>query len=242
MSNNSFKCLMVIVITTLYVAFFFFNSIIIPYTAVNNKYIAKNDKENISDIHVRPGAPRQKPADEHMIAPADRSIQGAAFAEGPGSSSAGFDRQVSQGLSSRMDGASSVPDDSMDSVRSLTDYVEENAKLREKDKAGRDTRPSPACPDSTGQSVPNSSRQNESRVLLSGGSTVKAISSLSFKDKLWLVSILSRCSMEEFLNIMAMLEGGVTYQENLEMYLMLRGKVTDEEQQRLDALIKSYTQ
>ncbi len=41
---------------------------------------------------------------------------------------------------------------------------------------------------------------------------------------------------------MAMLEDGVTYQENLEMYRMLRGKVTDEEQERLDALIKSYTQ
>jgi len=38
-----------------------------------------------------------------------------------------------------------------------------------------------------------------------------------------------------------MLEDGVTYQENLEMYMILRQKVTDEEQKRLDNLIEAYT-
>lgn len=209
MSSNSFKCLLVMVITALYVVFFFFNCIIVPYPAVNNKYIAKTDRENISDIHVHPDTPRQKPADEHVVAPTGGGVQGG---------------------------------DSVCSISPLPNYSEEEAVPPGLDEADRDTRPSPEDPVKNGQPMPNSARQNESRVLLSGGSTLKAISSLSFKDKLWLVTILSRCSMEEFLKIMAMLEDGVTYQENLEMYRMLRGKVTDEEQERLDALIKSYTQ
>jgi hypothetical protein len=242
LSSNSFKCLLVMVITALYVVFFFFNCIIVPYPAVNNKYIAKTDRENISDIHVHPDTPRQKPADEHVVAPTGGGDQGAVSAEGSGPPVAGLDRQVSQGLSSRLDDASSPQDDSVHNVPPLPDYAEEEAKPPGSDQADRDTRPSPEDPVKNGQPMPNSARQNESRVLLSGGSTLKAISSLSFKDKLWLVTILSRCSMEEFLKIMAMLEDGVTYQENLEMYRMLRGKVTDEEQERLDALIKSYTQ
>lgn len=197
------------VITALYVVFFFFNCIIVPYPAVNNKYIAKTDRENNSSIHICPDTPRQKPADEHVVAPTGGGVQGG---------------------------------DSVCSISPLPDYAEEEAKPPGSDQADRDTRPSPEDPVKNGQPMPNSARQNESRVLLSGGSTLKAISSLSFKDKLWLVTILSRCSMEEFLKIMAMLEDGVTYQENLEMYRMLRGKVTDEEQERLDALIKSYTQ
>lgn len=209
MSSNSFKCLLVMVITALYVVFFFFNCIIVPYPAVNNKYIAKTDRENISDIHVHPDTPRQKPADEHVVAPTGGGVQGG---------------------------------DSVCSISPLPNYAEEEAVPPGLDEADRDTRSSPADPVKSGQPMPNSARQNRSRVLLSGGSTLKAISSLSFKDKLWLVTILSRCSMEEFLKIMAMLEDGVTYQENLEMYRMLRGKVTDEEQERLDALIKSYTQ
>lgn len=77
--------------------------------------------------------------------------------------------------------------------------------------------------------------------MLSGSRAVKALSALSLKDKLWLIKVLSRCSMEEFLRIRAMLEDGVTYQENLEMYMILRQKVTDEEQKRLDNLIEAYT-
>lgn len=221
---------------------FFFNCIIIPYTAVNDKYITQNGGKNISDIHVYPDTPRQKPADEHVMASTDKSTQGAVLAEEPGQSAAGSDRQAFQGLSSRLDDASSSNGDSIHDVRPLQDYTEEKAKPRRSVGAGWDTLPLPAGSGNTGQSMPNSARQNESRVLLSGGSTVKALSSLSFKDKLWLVTILSRCSMEEFLKIMAMLEDGVTYQENLEMYRMLRNKVTDEEQERLDTLIESYTQ
>jgi len=209
LSSNSFKCLLVMVITALYVVFFSFNCIIIPYPAVNNKYTAKTDRENISSIHICPDTPRPKLADEHVMASTGGDVQGG---------------------------------DSVCNISPLPNYAEEEAVPPGLDEAGRDTRPSPASPDNTGRTISNSARQNETRVLLSGGSTVKAISSLSFKDKLWLATILSRCSMEEFLNIMAMLEDGVTYQENLEMYRMLRGKVTDEEQQRLDALIKSYTQ
>ena len=209
MSSNSCKCLLVMVITALYVVFFFFNCIIVPYPAVNNKYIAKTDRENISSIHICPDTPRPKPADEHVMASTGGGVQGG---------------------------------DSVCNIPPQPNYAEEEAVPPGLDEADRDTRPSPADPVKNGQPMPNSARQNESRVLLSGGSTIKAISSLSFKDKLWLVTILSRCSMEEFLKIMAMLEDGVTYQENLEMYRMLRGKVTDEEQERLDALIKSYTQ
>ncbi|HOC09402.1 MAG TPA: hypothetical protein PKN88_07745 [Bacillota bacterium] len=209
MSSNSFKCLLVMVITALYVVFFFFNCIIVPYPAVNDKYIAKTDRENISSIHICPDTPRPKPADEHVMASTGGDVQGG---------------------------------DSVCNISPQPDYSEEEAVPPGLDEADRDTRPSPEDPVKNGQPMPNSARQNESRVLLSGGSTLKAISSLSFKDKLWLVTILSRCSMEEFLKIMAMLEDGVTYQENLEMYRMLRGKVTDEEQERLDALIKSYTQ
>jgi hypothetical protein len=242
LSSNSFKCLLVMVITALYVVFFSFNCIIIPYPAVNNKYTAKTDRENISSIHICPDTPRPKLADEHVMASTGGGVQGAVFAEGSDPPVADLDRRVSQGLSFRLDDASSPPADSVCNISPLPNYAEEEAVPPGLDEAGRDTRPSPASPDNTGRTISNSARQNETRVLLSGGSTVKAISSLSFKDKLWLATILSRCSMEEFLNIMAMLEDGVTYQENLEMYRMLRGKVTDEEQQRLDALIKSYTQ
>jgi hypothetical protein len=242
LSSNGFKCLLVMAITTFYVVFFFFNCIIIPYPAVNNKYIAKHDRKNTCDIHVRPDMPRQKPADGYVTTSTDESTQGAALAEVGGPPDAGFERQVSQEFSSRLDDASSPQGDDMHDIPPLPGYPEEETNPPWPDQAGRDTQPSPASPGNTGRTMPSSTRQNESRVLLSGGSTIKAISSLSFKDKLWLVTILSRCSMEEFLNIMAMLEDGVTYQENLEMYRMLRGKVTDEEQARLDALIKSYTQ
>jgi hypothetical protein len=170
--------------------------------------------------------PRQKPVDGYVTTSTDESTQGAALAEVGGPPDAGFERQVSQGFSSRLDDASSPQGDDMHDIPPLPGYPEEETNPPWPDQAGRDTQPSPASPGNTGRTMPSSTRQNESRVLLSGGSTIKAISSLSFKDKLWLVTILSRCSM----------------QENLEMYRMLRGKVTDEEQARLDALIKSYTQ
>jgi len=90
--------------------------------------------------------------------------------------------------------------------------------------------------------VPDSGRQGDSRVLLSGNGAAKAISSLSIRDKLWLAKILGRCSMQELLRIKDMLQGGVTYEENLEMYRILRQRVTDDEQKKLDTLIEAYTQ
>ena len=89
--------------------------------------------------------------------------------------------------------------------------------------------------------VPDTGRQGDSRVLLSGSGAASAISSLSFKDKLWLIRILGRCSIEELRQITGMLQDGVTYEENLAMYRILREKVTDDEQKKLDSLIEAYT-
>lgn len=89
--------------------------------------------------------------------------------------------------------------------------------------------------------VPDTGRQGDSRVLLSGSGAASAISSLAFKDKLWFLRILGRCSIEELRQITGMLQDGVTYDENLAMYKILRDKVTDEEQKKLDSLIESYT-
>ncbi len=92
------------------------------------------------------------------------------------------------------------------------------------------------------QPVADSGRQGHSRVMLSRNRAIKALSALSFKDKLWLVKLLGRCSMEELIRIKDMLQDGVTYEENLSMYKMLGQKVTDDEQKKLDTLIEAYTQ
>lgn len=79
------------------------------------------------------------------------------------------------------------------------------------------------------------------QLLLSGQGVVRALSKLSWKDRLWLAGILSRCSLKELMAIRDMLQGGVTREENREMYLMLRNKISDEEQNKLDRLIEIYT-
>jgi len=79
-------------------------------------------------------------------------------------------------------------------------------------------------------------------MLLSGSNVIKALSGLSWQDKLWLLKILSRCSMDELLQIKSMLEDGVTWEENKAMFTILRKKVTDQEQKKIDSLIEAYTQ
>jgi len=98
----------------------------------------------------------------------------------------------------------------------------------------------PTQPQENDHTIEYGSRK-DSRVLLSGSRAVKALSSLAFKDKLWLIRLLSRCSMEELIEIKVILQDGVTYEENLVMYKILRQRVTDQEQKRLDSLIESYT-
>ncbi len=83
--------------------------------------------------------------------------------------------------------------------------------------------------------------QGSSRMLLSDNSFLKALSRLSWSDKLWLTKILSRCSLEEFIRIKNMLGDGVTWEENRAMFLILNSKITKEEQERLDSLIEMYT-
>lgn len=90
--------------------------------------------------------------------------------------------------------------------------------------------------------MPETGRQGNSKMLLSGSNVIKALSGLSWQDKLWLLKILSRCSMDELLQIRSMLEDGVTWEENKVMFMILRKKVTDEEQERIDFLIEAYTQ
>ncbi|MBA1334039.1 MAG: hypothetical protein HPY66_1523 [Firmicutes bacterium] len=90
--------------------------------------------------------------------------------------------------------------------------------------------------------VSETGRQGNSKMLLSGSNVIKALSGLSWQDKLWLLKILSRCSMDELLQIKSMLEDGVTWEENKAMFTILRKKVTDQEQKKIDSLIEAYTQ
>lgn len=89
--------------------------------------------------------------------------------------------------------------------------------------------------------VSGTGRQGNTKMLLTANKVIKALADLNWQDKLWLLKILSRCSMDELLQIRSMLKDGVTWEENKVMFTMLRKKVTDEEQKKLDSLIEAYT-
>jgi hypothetical protein len=100
----------------------------------------------------------------------------------------------------------------------------------------------PVIDDAEAVDQAESGRQAHSRTLLTADGVFKALTGLSLRDKLWIIGILSRCSIDQLLVIKSMLEGGVTWEENKAMFDILREKVTDEEQAKLDRLIEFYTQ
>ncbi|MDD2573931.1 MAG: hypothetical protein WCS98_07005 [Bacillota bacterium] len=232
MSDRRFGSILVIVVTLMYCVFFYFNCIIVPYTAGYGKgFIWKRNNpigghdtvcrdegsagigdNTKDDIHDEPSVIEIKPV-----------IIGQAF-------------QPLSELSQPASDQTGQTESTSETLNALAQPVPPRS-----DETNKTVQPRLSDKPQTVQSQPSDTNQGGSRVLLSGSRAVKALSALSLKDKLWLIKVLSRCSMEEFLRIRAMLEDGVTYQENLEMYMILRQKVTDEEQKRLDNLIEAYT-
>ncbi|MGI6704559.1 MAG: hypothetical protein ACOX42_11235 [Clostridia bacterium] len=233
MSDKRFGSILVVVVTLLYYVFFHFNCIIIPYTAGYGKEFIRGGN-NPTGGQVAEGRDGVTPGTGSPITEAEPEVIGQAF-------------QPLQEL------PQPVPDQKY-RTEPLSELLTSQAQpaLPQSDVTGQTVQAQPGNKPRTIQPRQGSKPQavqprtegtdpNGSRVLLSGNRAAKALSSLSLKDKLWLLRVLSRCSMEEFLRIRAMLEDGVTYQENLEMYRILRHKVTDEEQQKLDSLIEAYT-
>jgi hypothetical protein len=226
LSRKSLKSILVILITALYYIYFFFNCMIIPYPPVYDNYIMCNDKKNVFNI---------SEYEEKPFASVETDEQNKQLPSG--NNDRGFPAVAPE---SAVQARKTLPDGDEQLVQYTPDITGQSFRISP-DSAGSKTLSPRDAVGQHGEAGLESTRQRDSRVLLSGSKTVKALSALSLKDKLWLFSILSRCSMEELLRITALLEDGVTYQENLEMYRVLRQRVTDDEQKRLDTLIEAYT-
>lgn len=220
MSNNCFKSVFVIIITIFYCIYF--NLLIIPYMQDYSKGIIKNT-EYIHETnpvnfypegvnHVEAGT---KSRDETVI-----------------------DAQAIQGAKPKKLLDISPPAPKTVSMQEApNDLCKPHAE-------GFSLTASPETEASKAKVVESQlsgTPESDTPVLLSRDKTLKVLTSLNLKDTLWLIKILSRCSNDERYRIMTILKGGITYRDNLEMYSILRQKIADKEQERLDALIEKYT-
>lgn len=256
MSNKSHKSIFIIIITLLYCIYFYFNCIIIPYTAVYDNYIIYYDKEKISGCRVYPVGAQEEPAEAPVRAVSGRDAQYTGYVDSLFGHAAENAPETGSFRTNNTPASTYGPGQNApylpgSSAPYLPDSAEHPAQVLPgiygetvrdgPENSKQDTQLPPSGTGQESRPVSGSAGQNDSRVLLSGSRTVKVLSSLSLKDKFWLVELLSRCSMEELLLIKTLLKDGVTYRENLEMYRMLREKVTDDEQKKLDALIEAHT-
>lgn len=230
MSNKRFESILIIAVTLLYCAFFYFNCMIIPYTGERGKEIVHNPQRPLYD-DVLP------PADGDIRLIGDTNLLSEAFkapleASEPLAISKSMETPEFPQLSetsepSKLSGEATFPGATeplkrTDSAETLQRSLGIGEVQRVQSSSAVDT------------------KETGSRVLLSGNRASKALSSVSLKDKLWLIKLLSRCSMEELLQIRSMLKGDITYEKNLEMYRIMRRNITHEEQAKLDALIKKH--